>query len=112
MIFSPFYTLVFTLTIFIESGCMPVLSDWFIITLRGSLISCLIAFSSLFDISSTPELFLFFNLFIIVNISFSVVILKLKFKLVGCVRLSVNFDESLSTTILLDKSEPTLGGGL
>ena len=64
---------------------MPVLSDWFLITLRGYLISCLIAFSSLFDISSTPELFLFFNLFTIVNISFSVVKLKLKFKLVGCV---------------------------
>ena len=62
---------------------MPVLSDWFIMTLRGSLISCLIAFSSLFD---TPELFLFFNLFIIVNISFSVVKFKLKFKLIGSVR--------------------------
>ena len=47
------------LAIFNESGYMPVLSDWFIITLRGSLISCLIAFSSLFDISSTTELFLF-----------------------------------------------------
>ena len=57
---------------------MPVLSDWFIITLRGSLILCLIVFSSLFDISSAPELFLLFNLFIIVNNSFSVVKLKLK----------------------------------
>ena len=27
---------------------MPVLSDWFIMTLRGSLISCLIVFSSLY----------------------------------------------------------------
>ena len=63
---------------------MPVPSDCFIMILRGSLILCLIAFSSLFDISSTPELF--FNLLIIVNILFSVVKLKLKFKLVGCVR--------------------------
>ena len=76
MIFSPFLYNGFTVAIFNESGYMPVLSDWFTMTLRGSLISCLIAFSSLFDISSTPELFLFFNLFIIVNISFSVVKLK------------------------------------
>ena len=58
MIFSPFLYNGFTIAIFNESGYMPVLSDWFIMTLRGSLISCLIAFSSLFDISSTPELFL------------------------------------------------------
>ena len=58
--FSPFLYNGFTLAIFNESGYMPVLSDWFIMTLRGSLISCLIVFSSLFDISSTPELFLFF----------------------------------------------------
>ena len=59
------------MAIFNESGYIPVIMDWFIITLRGYLISCLIDFSSLFDISSTPELFLFSNLFIIVNISLS-----------------------------------------
>ena len=59
MIFSHFVYNGFTLAIFNESGYIPVLSEWFISTLRGSLISCLIAFSSLFDISSTPELFLF-----------------------------------------------------
>ena len=59
--FSPVLYNGFTIAIFNESGYMPVLSDWFIITLRGSLIPCLIAFS-LFDISTTPERFLFFNL--------------------------------------------------
>ena len=94
-----------TLAILIESGYMPVLRDWFIITLRGSLISCLIAFISLFDISFTPELFLIFlNLIIIDNISFSAVKLKLKFKLVlGNLLILMN---QLST-ILLDKSGPT-----
>ena len=71
MIFlSPLLCNGFTLAIFNEFGYMPVLSGWFIIILRGSLSSCLIAFSSLFDISSTHELFLYFNLLIIVNISF------------------------------------------
>ena len=86
MIFNLFLYKGFAIVIFNESRYMPVLSDWFIITLRGPLISCLIAFSGLFDISSTPELFLLFNLWIIVNISFSVAKLKLIFKLVGCVK--------------------------
>ena len=56
MFFPPFLYSGFTVALFNESGYIPVLSDWFIITLRGSLISCLIVFSNLFDISSTPEL--------------------------------------------------------
>ena len=68
MIFcSPFLYKGFTLAIFNESGYMLVLSNWFIITLGGSLISCLIAFS-LFDNSSTPELFLFFFVFLLLLI--------------------------------------------
>ena len=68
MIFSPFLYNGVTLAIFNESGYMPVLSDWFIMILRGSLISCLIAFSSLFDISSTHELFLFLKIYLLLLI--------------------------------------------
>ena len=48
------------------------------IIVRGLAISSFIDLSSLLDISSFPEEFLFFNLLIIDKVSLSVIVLKLK----------------------------------
>ena len=65
---------------------IPVSKDWFIIIVNGLEISHIIDLSSLFDISSLPEEFVPFKLLIIVNVSFSDILLKLKRCSVGLLR--------------------------
>ena len=55
----------FTLAIFSRSGKIPVNRHWLIIIVSGLDSSFPIALSSLFDISSLPDEFLFFNLLLI-----------------------------------------------
>ena len=75
---SPFLNNGFTLATFNVSGKIPVSKDWFIIIVNGLEISHLIDLSSLFDISSLPEEFLLFKLLIMVDVSFSAILMKLK----------------------------------
>ena len=83
---SPFLNKGFTLATFNASGKIPVSKDSSLIIVNGLEISYFIDLSSLLEISPLPEEFLLFKLLIIVNVSHSVILLKLKRCSVGLIR--------------------------